>query len=141
MIARNLIGEKMNPYPATWTVYMRSCLLGILLTRGGLSVSFKGKGLIVLFLMFIPQSVDALVVGFLSYGIFKMPLAFSFCMAYSIGTLAGAIIVPGMLSLNDKGYGKRKGIPGSLIASSIFDNILCLILFGIVFGIAQNEAL
>jgi len=74
--------------------------------------------------------------GFLTHGLFKMPLAFSFCLAYSIGTMAGAIIVPGMLGLNEKGLGKAKGIPGTLIASSTFDNILCLILFGVVDAVA-----
>lgn len=69
-----------------------------------------------------------------------MPLAFSFCMAYAIGTMAGAIIVPGMLHLHDRGFGKDKGIPGTLIASSTFDNILCLIMFGVVDSIAMNQA-
>eukprot|EP00347_Sterkiella_histriomuscorum_P005826 403355123 len=140
MIARNFFGEAMKPYPATWTVWMRSCILAILLTRGGLSVTFRGKGIIVVLLMLVPQTIDALVVGFLSHGLFKMPLAFSFCLAYSIGTMAGAIIVPGMLNLNDQGYGKAKSIPGTLIASSTFDNIICLILFGIVNAVAMNEA-
>jgi hypothetical protein len=32
---------------------------------------------------------------------------------------------------NELGYGRSKGIAGSLIASCTFDNIICLILFGI----------
>lgn len=79
-----------------------------------------------------------MVVGFVSHGVFQMPLAFSFCMAYAIGTMGGAILVPGMLHLNEHGYGKAKGIPGTLIASSTFDNITCLILFGIVNAVALN---
>eukprot|EP00347_Sterkiella_histriomuscorum_P004939 403358501 len=140
MIARNFFGEAMKPYPATWTVWMRSCILAILLTRGRLSVTFKGKGILVGLMMFGPQTIEVVVLGFLTHGLFKMPLGFSFCMAYAIGTIGGAILVPGMLSLNDKGYGKAKSIPGTMIAASTFDNIICLILFGIVNAVAMNEA-
>jgi hypothetical protein len=37
---------------------------------------------------------------------------------------------------NELGYGRSKGIAGSLIASCTFDNITCLILFGICKTIA-----
>ena len=37
MIARNLFGDVMKAYPSTWTIWMRSCILAILLVRGGLS--------------------------------------------------------------------------------------------------------
>jgi len=72
----------------------------------------------------------------MAHGLFQMPISFGFCLAYSIGTMAAAIIVPGMLGLNDRGYGRSKGIPGALIAASTLDNILCLILFGVVDAIA-----
>ena len=55
MLARNLFGDYLkNAYPATWTVWIKNCILSILLTRGGLSVTFKGKGLLVILIVFIP---------------------------------------------------------------------------------------
>ena len=45
--------------------------------------------------------------------------------------MAPAIVVPQLMKWNEKGYGRSKGIAGSLIASCTFDNITCLILFGI----------
>ena len=39
---------------------------------------------------------------------------------------------------NEKGYGRSKGIAGILIASCTFDNILCLILFGICKNVAMD---
>ena len=53
-IARNLFGKVMDAYPTLWSSYIRSICLSILLIRGGLQVSFQGKGLIVLFLAVIP---------------------------------------------------------------------------------------
>ena len=57
-----------------------------------------------------------------------------------MATVAGAVIVPGMLTFNDKGYGKAKGIPGTMIAASTFENIECLIAFGIVYALSMNKA-
>ena len=55
MLARNLFGEYlMNAYPATWTVWIRNCILAILLTRGGLSITFRGKGLLVILIVALP---------------------------------------------------------------------------------------
>lgn len=69
-----------------------------------------------------------------------MPIEICFCLAYTMGTIAGAIVVPGYLSLNEKGYGRAKGIPGTMIASGTFENITCLILFGICKQITFNKA-
>jgi hypothetical protein len=41
---------------------------------------------------------------------------------------------------NEQGYGRSKGIAGSLIASCTFDNITCLILFGVCKTIAFEYA-
>jgi len=61
-----------------------------------------------------------------------MPIDLAFCLGFSISTMAGAVIVPGMLCFNKLGYGRAKRIPGTMITASTFDNINCIILFGIV---------
>jgi hypothetical protein len=53
-IVRNLFGWVVLPYPQPWTAWIRGFCLCILLIRGGLNVSFKGKGIIVVFLSFVP---------------------------------------------------------------------------------------
>ena len=53
-IVRNTFGDVVKAYPSTWAQWIRTCCLAMLLVRGGLQVSFKGKGLLVLFMSFIP---------------------------------------------------------------------------------------
>ena len=67
----------------------------------------------------------------ISLGLFKMPIEVSYCLGYAVATIAGSILVPGMLSLNERGYGKAKGIPGAIIAAGTFENIVSIIIFGI----------
>lgn len=52
-IARNSF-EYMNNYNDHWAVYIRMCCLMTILLRGGLELEFRGKGLIVVLLTFVP---------------------------------------------------------------------------------------
>lgn len=76
----------------------------------------------------------------MAFGLFEMPIEISFCLAYACGTISAAILVPGWLALNDKGYGKNKGIPSTMIASGTFENVVCIICFGICKAIGLSKA-
>ena len=95
-------------------------------------MSFAGKGLIVLILTTIPQTVEASVIAWIAKGLFDMPIIVCYCMGYAIACISPSIIVPGTMSLNDRGYGRKKGISSTMIAAGTFDDILCILLFGIV---------
>lgn len=69
-----------------------------------------------------------------------MPIEVCYCLGYAIASVAPAIIVPQLMRLNEQGYGRAKGVAGSLIASCTFDNIICLIIFGIVQNVAFEKA-
>ena len=43
--------------------------------------------------------------------------------------ISPSIIVPGCMNLENRGFGKKKGIASSMIAAGTFDDILCIILF------------
>jgi hypothetical protein len=76
----------------------------------------------------------------MAYGLFDMPIEVSFAMAFTFVTVAAAILVPGMMSITEKGYGKKKGIGSLLIAGCTFDTILCIIGFGITRAITFDKA-
>lgn len=58
-VVRNTFGDVVKPYNNDWAQWIRMCCLAILLVRGGLQVSFRGKGLFVLLLTFIPLMFEA----------------------------------------------------------------------------------
>lgn len=68
-----------------------------------------------------------------------MPTIMCYCLAFSLACVGQAVVVPGCMSLNDKGYGRKKGIQSTMIAAGTFDIILCIILFGIVSTIAMIQ--
>ena len=61
-------------------------------------------------------------------------------LGYAIASTAPAITVPNMLYANENGYGKKKGIGSTVIAAVSFDNIHCIIAFGIVRTISESNA-
>ena len=130
-ISRNFFGPLMNAYPAPWTPWMRSICLNVILIRGGFGVSFRGKGLLVLLLSTVPQLVEAVIAAAISLPLFKMPMEVSFALPFSYVGVGAAIIIPGVVALNEKGYGRSKGIASTLTACSVFDPIICIISFGI----------
>jgi Kef-type K+ transport system membrane component KefB len=130
-VARNFFGAPVQAYNDDWAQWIRMCCLAILLVRGGMNVSFTGKGLLVLFLTFIPLLFEATAQALVSLGLFQMPIEVCFAQGFAIASVAPAIVVPQLMRWNEAGYGRSKGIAGSLIASCTFDNITCLILFGV----------
>ena len=139
-IARNFFGKPVEAYNNEWAQWLRSCCLAILLTRGGLQVSFSGKGIIVVFLSFVPQLFEATTLALMGLWAFKFPIDVSFTFGFTISTVAAAIVVPFLLKWDEQGYGRSKGMAASLIAGCTFDNIVCLILFGICKTVAFEHA-
>jgi solute carrier family 9B (sodium/hydrogen exchanger), member 1/2 len=94
-------------------------------------VTFRGKGMLVPFFVIIPNLVEATISALMALELFQMPIEVAYCLGYACTSLAASITVPQMITLNEEGYGKKKGIPSTLIASATFDNITTIIWFGI----------
>lgn len=62
-IARNCLGEVMNDYNTKWAQWLRTCCLGILLALGGMTIIFRGKGLMVETMTLIPLFYEASTVA------------------------------------------------------------------------------
>ena len=82
-------------------------------------------------LSLIPCIIDATAHALLGMSLFDMPIEVSYCMGFATAPVATIIVVGAMLRLTDLGYGKNKGIGTTVIPSCTFDNITCLVAFGI----------
>lgn len=90
-------------------------------------------------LTFVPQTFECMLFAGIAYGLFDMPIVFCFAMGYIISCISPSVMVPGLITLLQKGYGVEKGVVSSLIAAGTFDDIVCIILFGICKTVAYNE--
>lgn len=89
-------------------------------------------------LTFIPFLTEVIMDFFVIKFGFKFPVAISFSFSLCLSAVAPAVVVPLMLQYVKEGYGAKKGIPLKVIASSTFENISILVLFGIVSVIGLN---
>ena len=112
----------------------------MLLVRGGMNVTFAGKGLIVVIMTFLPLILEAITVSLIGKRLFEMPIEVAFSLGFVLSSVAPSIVIPPLIRWNDLGYGRSKGIPGLLIASCTFDNITSIILFGVCKTIAFEYA-
>jgi solute carrier family 9B (sodium/hydrogen exchanger), member 1/2 len=69
-----------------------------------------------------------------------MPTEVAFTLGYCLPCISPSIVVPGLMKLNDSGYGRKKNIAGTLIAAGTFDDILCIIIFSICKTISLYNA-
>jgi hypothetical protein len=86
-----------------------------------------------------PSICEATLIGLVSHTLFDIPYVWSFCMGFVVAAVSPSVIVPALISLNDRGYGRKNGLVTAMIASGTFDDIICIILFGITKTIAYNE--
>jgi hypothetical protein len=99
--------------------------------QGRPSGGVQRQGLLVFFISFIPQTLEAAVVAGIAKACFGMPTEVCFALGYILACISPSIVVPGLIQLNDRGFGTKKNICGTLIAAGTFDDIICIICFSI----------
>jgi hypothetical protein len=67
-------------------------ILGIILTRSGLTITFKGKGLVVILLSILPMFFEATTHALLGMSVFDMPIYVSYAMGFVVSPVAPAIV-------------------------------------------------
>lgn len=73
MIARNMHGY-MDNYEDDWGRYIRTVCLAVILTNGGMELSFRGKGVTVFLLTVLPQLGEATAVALVAWGLYDLPI-------------------------------------------------------------------
>jgi NhaP-type Na+/H+ or K+/H+ antiporter len=137
--AHNCFGREVRAYSEKWAATIREICLTLLLIRGGLAISFKGKGLLVLILTVVPQTVEAFVGACVACVLFNMPFGIAYTLGYTLSCISPSVIVPCLVGLLERGYGKSKGIPTAIIAAGTFDDILTIVNNGICASIAFTK--
>ena len=140
MIIFGLIGRNIHPYMDNynddWGKHIRMVCLVVILTEGGMELTFKGKGLVVILLTFLPQITEACTDAAFSFAVVDMPIFLRFALGFLVGAVSPGVLVPSCMFLQENGYGVDKGIPTTLIAAASFDDIVAITLFSIFVDIS-----
>lgn len=111
---------------------LRQIALVIILTRAGLSLNvdnLKQSGRPALLLCFVPALFEILAVMILAPLIFNISVLDAALMGSVLAAVSPAIVVPRMLSLMQKGYGRKHQVPQMMMAGASLDDIFVIVLF------------
>ncbi|KAG1694103.1 Sodium/hydrogen exchanger 9B2 [Nymphon striatum] len=133
------VAANLNPQ---WASALRSIALVVILIRAGLGLdpqALKQLSLVCLRLAFTPCLVETIVVAVSSHLVLGLPWLWGFMLGFVLSAVSPAVVVPSMISIQEKGLGCAKGIPTLIIAAASVDDVLAISGFGIVLGITFTE--
>ena len=151
-----LLGMLLGPYgfdllfssydPTTQTLLsseLRLIALIIILLRAGLGIHKEALakiGPVAIRMSFIPCLLEGFAVTALAMVFFDFPLATAGMLGFILAAVSPAVIVPQMLDLIGKGFGKKREIPTLILSSASVDDIFAITLFGAFLGLAKGSS-
>ncbi|OTF79017.1 hypothetical protein BLA29_013625, partial [Euroglyphus maynei] len=123
-----------NEMDQTLTSTIRSLALIIILIRAGLNLdpqAIRKLSTVLARLSLVPSIVEALIVALFAWIWFDFNLSWSLMIGFIIASVSPAVVVPGMVIIQEENYGVNHGIPTLLIASASVDNVFAITGFSV----------
>ena len=139
IVLRNVPGGIIGGLTKSWSSGIRASGLSLILLRSGLEMDLnqvRNLGSITLRLTMLPACMEALASGLASVGIFNMPIFLGLSQGFILAAVSPAVVVTGMLSLQENEIGTAKGIPSLVIAAASLDDVFAITGFSLFIGLA-----
>jgi len=133
LLIRNSATTLVTELPETWSVQLRLFALAVILLRAGLGLDLDALSRLrgpFLRLSFLPNLAEASAVAAAATALFGLPVAWGLLLGFVVAAVSPAVVVPGLLDLQARGYGVRKGIPTMVLAAASFDDVVAITGFG-----------
>ena len=131
---------KLDP---SWSSAIRSTALVVILIRAGLGLDpqkLRSLSCMVFRLAFLPCLAESSTVALASHLILGLPLIWGFMLGFVLAAVSPAVVVPCLLSLQQRGLGVNKGVPTLVIAAASIDDVLAISCFTILLGVIFNPS-
>lgn len=146
---RNIPGEPLRARHSLlhydfewWSRTLRSGALAIIMLRAGLGLDLdklRKMGVVTARLSFLPCFSEALTIALLSVPLLDLPVVWGGVLGFVVAAVSPAVVVPGMLDLQERGFGTAKGIPTMVVAAASFDDVLAIAGFGVCLSLAAQS--
>ena len=121
---------------------LRKIALIIILTRAGLGLDISGLkklGRPAVLMCFVPASFELVGMILLAPKFMGLSVLEAAIMGAVLAAVSPAVVVPRMVSLMDKGYGVKEGIPQLILAGASVDDVYVIVLFSTFIGMMQGD--
>lgn len=121
--------------------FLKSFALVVILLRAGLGIRRRvlhRVGAVALRMAILPALLEAGVLALLLHRLWDFPPAVAGLAAFMLAAVSPAVVVPAMLNLAEKGYGKRNDVPTLVLAGASVDDVLAITLFSLCTRLATH---
>lgn len=132
----------LNPVLLEASPDLRKIALIIILTRAGLTLDIthmKRLGRPAFMMCFVPATCELLGILLLAPRLLGLTLLESAIIGAVLAAVSPAVVVPRMVKLIERGYGKEKGIPELILAGASVDDVYVIVLFSTFVGMMQGK--
>ncbi|XP_035227217.1 sodium/hydrogen exchanger 9B2-like [Stegodyphus dumicola] len=125
-----------------WASVLRGSALVVILLKAGLgldAVKLRKLKLVVFQLSFAPCLVETAITGISSHYLLQLPWPWAIMLGFIISAVSPAVVVPSLLTLQEKKLGTNKGIPTLVIAAASMDDIIAITGFTVMLSISVSK--
>ena len=111
---------------------LRKIALIVILIRAGLSLDLKDLkrvGRPAILMCFVPATLEIAAITLIAPLLFDMSYVEAAILGTVVAAVSPAVVVPRMIALIDRGYGKKNSIPQLIMAGASVDDIYVIVLF------------
>jgi len=122
---------------------LREIALIVILIRAGLSLDIKDLkkvGRPAILLSFLPATLEIIAITLLAPMFFDISYISAATMGTIVAAVSPAVVVPRMIALIQKGYGKHKQVPQMILAAASIDDVYAIILFYATIQYQQGQS-
>lgn len=122
----------------------KTVALIVILIRAGLGINKKTLNKIggpAIRMSFIPGILEGITIMFIACVFLNFSIVEGGMLGFIIAAVSPAVVVPQMLDLKEKGYGKKKEVPTLVLAGASLDDVFAITIFGVFTGIATGAEL
>jgi NhaP-type Na+/H+ or K+/H+ antiporter len=134
----------ISPLISEMSAELRTGALIIILIRAGLGLDRKTLnkvGIPALKMSCIPCLVEGTTVTLIAHFLLKLGWASAGMLGFIIAAVSPAVVVPQMLDIKTKGYGKEREVPTLILAGASIDDVFAITIFGIFLAAGMGEAI
>lgn len=129
--------------PVLWTVEpsLKSFALVVILLRAGLGLSksdLRKAGPAAVLMAVVPCVFEGAALSVAFRFLFGFPWEVSGLTGFMLAAVSPAVVVPSMLDLQEKGYGRRNAVATVILAGASADDVIAITFFSAFLGMAAS---
>jgi len=121
----------------------KTAALIVILVRAGLGINKKTLQKVggpAIKMSFIPGIVEGTMILFAAHFLLGLSYIEGGMLGFIIAAVSPAVVVPQMLNLKERGYGKKKEIPTLILAGASLDDVFAITIFSVFVGLATGSS-